>query len=298
MNGTEYLADVYTPSRVGLRSGSIQQLQIAASHLDAFSGGVSIDQWTPELVTRWMQAMHKAGMSGSTINSKRRAILTLWRHAFDQGRHPAFPRGIAKAREPKRAPRAWTADEVGAILQVCRGQRGMVADLPAADWWESLVLACYDTGQRISALRTLPTEDCDLNTGWILIRAEAQKVAADMVCGLAADTIEAIGRIYDAARDCVWPWPWHPNTLWSRFKRIVLQAGVRYPAKKSHCDLFHRFRRTSGTLVDAAGGNGAKHLGNSPAVFVQSYLDPTLAGSQVHLLPRPVAPQPTFRVVG
>ena len=52
MNGTEYLTACYAPSRVGLRSGSIQQLQISAAHLDAFSAGLPIEQWTPELVTR------------------------------------------------------------------------------------------------------------------------------------------------------------------------------------------------------------------------------------------------------
>lgn len=293
MTGAEYLTGVYLPTRIGMRSGSIQQYRIALSHFDAFTKNAKLSTWTPETLSRWLASL--AGTcSGSTINSKRRAVLTIWRHAWETGEHPEAPRGVAKAREPKRVPRAWTLAEIDRLLEVVRSQPGTVDGIPASAWWESLVLAVFDTGERISAVRAVETVDVDLADGWLMIRAEAHKVAQDRLLGIAADTVAAIARIYDPTRELLWPWPMHRNTVWGQFRRMVKAAGIRYAG--GHCNLFHRVRRTSGNLVEQAGGDGAKHLGHTRAVFEQSYRDPRFSRRSVDLLPRPE--RPTLRVVG
>lgn len=288
MNGTTYLADVYLPARPALRPSTREQYALSARLLDEFSGGTPIHDWTPDLLCRWL-----ASLSGSaaTINSKRRAACTLWRAAV---RH-APVEDVPKRKEPRRVPQAWTLAEIEAIQSECRRQPGTIGGVNAADWWESLLLAVFDTGHRISAMLATVPADCNLADGWLLIRAEEEKTWADKIYQLADDTREVLSRHYDATRSRLWPWPYHTHTIWPKFRRIVRAAKVRYPGE--HCNLFHRVRRTSGSLVEQAGGSGARHLGVTEAVFQRSYNDPTFSGGAVHLLPRPT-PRPTLRIVG
>lgn len=288
MNGTNYLSDVYLPARPTLRPGTREQYALSARLLDEYSGGIPVQDWTPELLCGWL-----ASLSGSaaTINSKRRAVCTLWSAAVKR----APVEDVPKRREPRRVPQAWTLAEIEAIQSECRRQPGTISGVEACDWWESLLLACFDSGHRISALLAVEPADCNLADGWLLIRAETEKTWQDKIFKLADDTLEVLSRHYDSSRSNLWPWPFHRYTIWRHFRRIVRAAKVRYAG--GHCNLFHRIRRTTGSLIDQHGGSGARHLGVSEAVFRKSYCDPTFTGGAVHLLPRPT-PQPTLRVVG
>ena len=84
----------------------------------------------------------------------------------------------------------------------------------------------------------------------------------------------------------MWPWPYSREALDKRLRKILKAAGVRHG--RGQGGLLHKFRRTSGTLVEAAGGDGAKHIGNTRKVFESHYLDPRFVDrSQLNLLPRP-----------
>jgi len=285
MNGTEYLHAIYLAARPWLRPGTREQYAIATRSLDAFSGDVAVADWTVDLLNRWLGSLSG---TAATINSKRRPVCTLWRHC---DRRAPIDEVVVRP-EPKRAPTAWTVDEIGRIRDVCRGQQGKVAGLPAADWWESLLLAVYDTGVRINAMLSLAAADCDLTEGWVLIRAEAQKVAADSVCGISAETVEAIMRHYDVDRPLIWPWPWHHNTLWARFRRIVEAAQVPCPRSKGF-GLFHRLRRTTLSYCWAVDPGLAQRQADhsSQAVTKRHYVDPRLvintARSAADVLPVP-----------
>ena len=88
-------------------------------------------------------------------------------------------------------------------------------------------------------------------------------------------------------------WPWSKTREWLQkaVRKIFKKAGVAYG--RPHGGLFHKFRRTSGSLVEAAGGDGARHLGNTRAVFEQHYRDPRICVADAPMiLPRPPATTP------
>ena len=74
------------------------------------------------------------------------------------------------------------------------------------------------------------------------------------------------------------------------FSRICKRAGVRYGRR--YGGLFHKLRRTSGTLVEQAGADGSRHIGNTRAVFERRYRDPRfMSRVALELLPRPAVPR-------
>ena len=84
----------------------------------------------------------------------------------------------------------------------------------------------------------------------------------------------------------MWPWVATLNYLDKIFKRILKRAGVTYGYR--HGGLFHKLRRTSGTLVEAGGEDGSRHIGNTRGVFEARYCDPRFMDRRsLEVLPRP-----------
>jgi integrase len=124
----------------------------------------------------------------------------------------------------------------------------------------------------------------------VIVRAAHQKGRRDRVLPLSDQAVSACIRLHQHTCQCklLFPCPYRREWLWRRFRAIVEAAGLTTP--RGRMGLFHRLRRTSGSLVEANGGDGSRHLGNTRAVFERSYLDPRIIGrGQVELLPRPVA---------
>lgn len=148
MAAAQYLERVYLPSKLGLSPGYVRRMRIAASQWDRWSRGVPINDWSEPLFTSWLQHRSETD-SAPTINGKRRAILSLWRHAATNGLTQS-PGTVPRFREPKRIPEAWSVSEVESIVCVCRSAVGRVGVIPARLFWPSLVMAVYYTGARIS----------------------------------------------------------------------------------------------------------------------------------------------------
>ena len=111
-------------------------------------------------------------------------------------------------------------------------------------------------------------------TAWL--RAYSGHVAAR----IAATVSPAAGM-----RVLVYPWPWRRAALYRRMSGICRRANVRYG--RGAGGLYGKLRKTSGTLIESAGGDGARHLGNTREVFEKFYYDARFAPSQIDLLPRP-----------
>jgi integrase len=211
-------------------------------------------------------------------------LLTLWRSAYGARLAPQPPvRRIKKLVEPTPAPTAWTAEECGCLFSACKALDGEVAGLPRSAFWLSLALTVYSTGERIKAILHAKTQDCDLDAGTILLRWQTVKTRKNRLVWLLPDAVNAIRMIYDPTRERLWPWPHCTRHFFRHARRIVESAGVPAP-KSDGKNLFQRMRRTSGSMVEAAGGDGARHLGNTRQVFERHYRAASLCGSQVGLL--------------
>jgi integrase len=284
-----YLEGIYLRENFGLSDGYVAELRRAVRQFCSHCGfEPTVDELCPHLFSGWLKSLLDAGLAPATINNKRRMLMTVWKAACRWKRLPRpKTRSVKKLVEPSPIPTAWTPDQCARIFDACRRLRGSIAGVPRAAWWLSLFLAVYSCGERIRAVRLAKTLDCDIDAGTILLRWSTVKTRKNRQVWLTPDAVSAIRSIYSPTRELLWPWPYGKRHFFRQARRIIESAGVPCP-KGEGKNLFQRMRRTSGSLVEAAGGDGARHLGNTRQVFEKHYRAADICGaSQVHLLPVP-----------
>jgi len=286
-----YLEHTYLVEHFGLSPEYANELRRVVRMLNASAGyEVTLAELSPAILCRFLASLLESGLSPVTVNNKRRELITLWRaaHAAQLAQRPPEER-IKRLREPIPLPTAWTAEECNRIFAVANALPGMVAGLPRNLWWLSLFLSVYSVGERIKATVLARSRDCDLDAGTLIIRWQHHKISRSRLVKLQPEAVEAVRAIHDPERKRLWPWPHCREHFFRQARKIIESAGVPCPkGKKDGKNLFQRLRRTSGSMVEAAGGDGARHLGNTRAVFERHYMAPSLCGgSQIDLLPRP-----------
>jgi len=280
-----FLRSVYVPSRLELSDNHVRQMEITVRAFGQWLGRDATIADLSEDTARGFLAAYRRDHAAATTNSKRCQLLAIWQCAFDEELLERPPRRskVRRASPEPKTPEAWTPSDVAAIIASASQETRPIDGIPAAEWWRALLMVLYDTGERRGAALALEPTDLDIETGDVVFRRT--KSRRERWCRLASDTLAACRRIYDPTRSLVWPWPWSREYLDKTLRRILTRAGVRWGPCRGGS--LHKFRRTSGTLVEQAGGDGAKHLGNSRAVFDRHYRDPRFFHSSVDLLPRP-----------
>jgi integrase len=266
-----------------ISAGAIRQIETAIRQIERFEGRpLSVYDLDEDLLRRFL-ADFRATHSPATTNSRRRDLLALWQCAFDESviDRPPRRKKVRRAKDRPRIPEAWTPEQVAAILKASQADVIPIGGLPAPAWWRSLILTLYDTGGRLGEVLAVESADLDVESRRVILRRT--KTGRERFALIHQDTAEAIRVIYDPSRLLVWPVHFTRAGLDRRFRRILARAGIPYRPGV----LFRTFRRTSGTLVEAAGGDGAKHLGNTRQVFERHYKDPRFFGSDLERLPRP-----------
>jgi len=290
----DFLRTVFGPAHLGIAPRSLANYDYAARSYSSWLGRpATLGDLATVPLRQWLAARAEV-RAAATVNTEAKHLEALWRCAVAEGLVPGpaakLPRMACELQEPE----AWTAEEFSRLVQVAAAQPGLVARVPAAAWWCSLLLVLYDTGERISAVLQVRMADCALDRGGLLVRR--RKTHRARWYALAEDTLRWL-RLAAGERELAWPVPWTRNWLDERLRRLCCDAGLACGRRRG--GLWHKIRRTSGSLVEAAGGDGSAHLGNSRAIFERHYRDPRLCGtSTVSLLPRPTIPdRPPLRVV-
>lgn len=281
----QFLHSVYLPSRLGLSPGTVTQIEITIRLFERWAAHPVDVSELSEPFLRAFLADYFPRVSGSTCNAKRRQLLALWRCGWEEGLLPGPPRArkVPKARESLRLPEAWSAEQFGQLLWAAKTARGQIAGISARYWWESLLLAAYDTGERRAALLRTAPANLSLDGGWLIFPTTKQGIPR--ICPLHASTLDACRRIWEPCRPLLWPWPFSRELLDRRFRRLCLDAGI--PHGRASGGLFHKIRRTTATLTEANGGDGAEAIGDSRKVFERHYRDPRFFQGQLGRLPRP-----------
>jgi len=156
----------------------------------------------------------------------------------------------------------------------------------STDHTQALILTIYDTSHRVGALLKLCRDQLDRN-GRLHALAEQTKQKSDTVHQLHSQTLAAIAGLKRTKR--LFPWPRNQRAIYPFLRRILQAAGL--PATRR--DLFHKFRRTSYTMVYALAGpdSASRHAGHATNL-AKSYLDVELAReirgdkSPIELMPR------------
>jgi integrase len=241
---------------------------------------------TRDNVLAWMRWLSD-GRSPATVNSKRRALLTLWREAAEQGLCEPPPK-IPKLKEPQRIPVAWTLGEIERIFAATEELTGEWDGVPVGLCWRIALLVFWDTGCRLGAVLGARLANVDMEAGTLFVPAEHLKgQREDRIFRLHPQTVAMIWESLPSEREMLFPYPYSHHRIWRYLKRILRSAGL--PCDRHR--MFHCFRRTAESYAAAERGIewAASAIGHSVEVAKQSYVSPQICKppALIDALPRP-----------
>lgn len=306
----------YSPLR-RLGQKSINCYEVTLRHFARHLGKVgnrqpgppSVADLTDLTVARFL-AERERETCRATAGRDRCQLLALWRYAARKrlpganGQPVEFPE-VPLIRAPKRAVIAYTSEDVAKMIQAARdlgqlgGKRPSTGDVPQPDWWSSLLLVLWESGERINAVMSTRWRDVDLTGRRILFRAETRKFQkSDLDRRISPMAAGWLGKRVGSPNQPVWPWTVHYTLLWVHYRELCRRAGVTYRG-------FHAVRRATVSYCEAAesgaGQRAADH--ESGTTTKRSYLDPRIVDQghdPIDLLPdlrldsAPYSPPPHF----
>ncbi len=262
----------YLPAN--LRAASLSSLTLWTIALKGFERSLgrpaTLSDLTDENVAEFAR-YRRQNVSAATVNRDLASLLALWRFAAKLGKVKTWPT-VQLEKEPRRVPVAWLQEEFNQLMRTVSRLDGKIGEHDAAAWWRALLLVCFDTAERISAVLDLEWSNVDLRTRWVLFPAETRKGrVADSICPIAQDTVEALEEIR-RPRGNVFHWPLNRNYVWKRYGAILEAAGLPNDRKRK----FHCVRRTVASYVEANGGNATEVLRHASRHTTMAYLDPRI----------------------
>jgi len=267
------LAHLYLSTRVGVSQRYRRELLAVAQRCTRELGQVNGHLPSQAELAGWLQSLIDSGRSPATAATYRRMLRAVLRFGEREGYCGHYE--LPAVRVPRRAPRAWTADEVSRIVVAATTWPGTVGRHLACHWWPALLLTCYYSGARIGSI--MAAEPFDWNPQHMTLTLRHTKSSAAQVCRLHPQAAKAIARIYDPQAERLFVWPYHRRHLFTVCRRIVEAAGVPCPRRKFN--LFHRLRRTALTYCWAVDPAVAQRQGghSSAEITRRHYVDPRIA---------------------
>ncbi len=265
----------YAPLRLTGRSPQTRHaMQIAIGHFSKMLGREAlVTDLTDENLVRLLSFLIDTRQNSAiTANKVADKLLALWRFLAKRKRVDLWPE-VRKLPEPARIPQAWSLSQLSALLAAAEQEPGLVAGIPASDWWAGLLLVIWDTGERISAVLALEWADLELESGWLTIRAEIRKgKKKPLLRRLRPETVERLKRLYAPDRTLIFPWARDRQFVWKDFGPILRRAGLPHDRRSK----FHRIRRSVASHFQAAGGDATALLDHTSRTVTLNYLDPRI----------------------
>ncbi len=283
----EFVEGQYLAMRPDLTEGSAKQLRTGLNLFERWLGrAATFSDLRRDNVLQWMRWLSD-GRSPATVNSKRRAIIAIWNAAAEDGLCEP-PGKVAKVREPRRIPVAWTLQQINRIFAAVSELPGEWSGVPVSLCWRIGLLVFWDTGSRLQVILKAHLDHVDLDAQTLFVPAEHLKGRkADRLFVLHEQTIDAIRQSLPSSREFLFPFPWQPCQMQPHLKRILKSAGLPSDSKR----MFHCFRRTVSSLAAAQRGVefSAAAIGHSVDVAKRSYISPLIyrEPSLIDALPRP-----------
>lgn len=278
--------EMYFPARLTIQAeDTVKQYYLAFSFYDRFlcrTAQVSnLNDLELTKFKRWLFKERK--LAAKTANERAGRIIAMWDWLARKRLVDAFP-CVEKIPEPKRAPRAWTIDQLRAIFQETLNCRGRICGIPASLWLRGLCGFLWNTSERIGATLKCDWEMVDLNRGTILVPAEIRKRGqSDEVYRLWPEVLELLREIRTYKNQLIFPTDFGKTALYHRYKKILIRAGL--PHGRQY--MFHAMRVSHATWTQALGGNATHALRHAnPATTRRHYIDGSIVNQEQSLLPR------------
>jgi integrase len=167
----------YLPQRPSIGSPkTIQQYGFIFCRLAEFLDRPStIGDLTDETIGRfaiWRRDVGK--VAAVTINGELQKIRAMWNWLAKKRLVECYPT-IGNLPEPERLPKAWSRDQLAALMAAIRKQTYRIGGIPAAAWWTAFHMVAWDSGERSGALRLLTWEMLDFDRGCLSVPAPVRK---------------------------------------------------------------------------------------------------------------------------
>lgn len=257
----------------GLRPKAIYQIRLTLSRWADFLGrGPTKADLTNLGVMAFLQH-RKTKVAMGTVLKDRNHIAAMATYMAKQDRTMAFLT-LPPMSPVKRAPRAYTVDDVSRIIRLSLALPGAIDGVPRGLRWASICRAAWETAERHGALLALRWSEVDLENRLITFLAEGRKGGrADLQAPISDELAGWLERIRRQPKDVVWPWTAAESEEWRELGQICALARVTNRG-------FHGFRKSAASYLTAARGVGAasQQLGHSsPAITLGHYVDRTIA---------------------
>lgn len=220
---------------------------------------------TSEAVNGWIIDLQEvAKRKPKTLRHYQAAVVLVWRAAFDRGDVASPPWRLRRIKVPRTIVRAWTQDELRAILNATKWLRG---DVPGTtiwkrDWYRGFILAAYSTGYRRCDLMHHALQE-DLRDGILTVQeSKTGKIVSRRLSPQALAALELLPK-----GKYILPWPGPIRRFYASFSVLVRHAGVTPGGP-------HKIRKSAGSYAQRANGNGQALLGHEQAAtFHRHYHD-------------------------
>ncbi len=253
--------------------GSIAQLSYAVATFEKYLGrAAEVADFCDLTVNRFLIWLAGQGYQTETMRTRRRSLLTIWRSMADDGL-AIEPRKVRVFRAPQVMPRAWTPEQVAAILAECDRLRGTFKSCPTIQrrlFGKAFFSVAYETGFRRGDLLRIRRPQIQTSGLIAMVQSKTGRAHLAKVEPATLALIDAMG----TRRDTVFGGVMSLRRL-SRFcESILKRAGIDEGSIKW-------FRRSGATHVEMQQtGTAWKYLGHTtPRVSYQSYVDPLQAHS-------------------
>ncbi len=272
----DFFEETYRP--LFLRGKSPRTVELYRASLKSFERFLERQPVLADLndttVNRFLCWFRELPRSPYSVNKEHANLTALWRFACRKKFLDVWP-DVPRDPEPEAVPLAWMPGELERLFKAVDSLPGAVGQVLAYQWWKAILLVCWDTGERITAILRLEWSAVDLDTGWLVVPATNRKGGrSEEAYRLHPDTVAALRAIKLPPRDLIFPWPHPENYLWNRYGKILEKAGLPNDRKSK----FHRIRKSVGSYVKAAGGDPTSALRHRDSRVTGSYIDPRVAG--------------------
>lgn len=271
----DLLNDHYQPERLVGKSPNTTRLY--RHSINAFSKYLGrpavVADLNTDTVSKFLNFMlAETKLSRHTIQKDRTQLCVLWGFAAKKGWLTEFPQ-IASINCPDRIPDSYNDDEIKALMNACKAQKGMVGSIPASDWWLTLLSVIYDSAERIGAIMQTEATALD-SSGYLTVKGEHRKNSKrDKRYRLQPITVERIKAIKRPGEKLLFPWPYSYVYLFKRYGKILESAGLPNNRRSK----FHKVRRTTASRFEAQHGNATELLDHqSRSTTKKAYLDPSV----------------------
>lgn len=207
----------------------------------------------------------------ASVLKDRTQLVALWNFAARKRLAAEFP-ALARMRVAKRIPRAYTADDVAALVRQALRRRGHVGGKPACWWWAALIYTGYCTAERLSAMLALRWGEVDLDNRRIVFLGDTRKGATrDIVREITPELAKLMRPQRGDPGDLVWDWDRRRDSIWVSLQLLCRQAGVQYRG-------FHGLRRSAASYTALKEGKSAATalLDHSNPRLLEHYVDPAI----------------------